>query len=453
MNRNGLRRLTVALALAAAGVVPLAHATDGYFANGYGMKSIGMGGAAVAVAQEPFGGAVNPGAMSFLGNEVQVGISWFSPRRDAERTGSGQAGIDGRADSDSRHFFIPEFGINWKYRPNLAFGVTVYGNGGMNTDYPGGQIGAQSACGAFRGGQGAPYNLLCGSGRLGVDLIQVMVAPYASWQAVGGHSFGIAPIFAYQRFKAEGLQAFDNPALSNSPGDVTNKGHDSSTGVGVRIGYMGQITPQFAVGAVYSSKVSMGEFDKYKGLFAENGGFDIPSSYAIGVAFRPTPQWLVALDYERIRYDDIASVNNPGMLIGFCAPPQLGGAGQRQYCLGAGSGAGFGWQPVDVWKIGIQYAVNEALTLRAGYNHSDDPITSRDITFNIIAPGVVKDQWTLGLTYRLDRDSELTGALMYAQRNDISGPSLLIGFGAPPTTTEKIGMKEYQAGIGYTRRF
>ncbi len=41
-----------------------AFATDGYFANGYGMKSIGMGGAAIAVAQEPFGGAVNPGAMS-----------------------------------------------------------------------------------------------------------------------------------------------------------------------------------------------------------------------------------------------------------------------------------------------------------------------------------------------------------------------------------------------------
>ena len=106
------------------------------------MKSIGMGGAAIAVAQEPFGGAVNPGAMSFLDNQWQLGVAWFSPHRSAERTGSGQAGIDGSVDSGSTNFFIPEFGVNWKYSPELALGVTVYGNGGMNTDYPGGQISA-----------------------------------------------------------------------------------------------------------------------------------------------------------------------------------------------------------------------------------------------------------------------------------------------------------------------
>ncbi len=66
-----------------------AQATDGYFANGYGMNAVGMGGAAVAVALEPFGGAVNPGAMSFLDSQWQVGLSWFSPDRSASRKGSG----------------------------------------------------------------------------------------------------------------------------------------------------------------------------------------------------------------------------------------------------------------------------------------------------------------------------------------------------------------------------
>ena len=144
------RHTALCLALAAAGMASqTAFATDGYFANGYGMKSIGMGGAAVAVAQEPFGGAVNPGAMSFLGNEWQLGVSWFSPHRSASRTGSGLANIDASVDSDSTNFFIPEFGVNWKYSPDLALGVTVYGNGGMNTDYPGGQISNLSACTNF----------------------------------------------------------------------------------------------------------------------------------------------------------------------------------------------------------------------------------------------------------------------------------------------------------------
>jgi long-chain fatty acid transport protein len=394
MQRRKLKALCLAIALA--GISPqAAQATDGYFANGYGLKSIGMGGAAVAVAQEPFGGAVNPGAMSFLGNEWQLGLAWFSPTRAASRTGSGPAGIDGSADSGSTNFFIPEVGVNWKYRPDLAFGMTVFGNGGMNTNYPGGQIPAQSACGAIRQGQGAPYNLLCGSGNLGVDMSQLLIAPYVSWQPVKGQSIGIAPVIAYQRFRAEGLQAFDNPGLSLSPGNVTNNGYSDSWGVGVRVGYMGQFTDQFAFGAAYASKISMGNFDQYKGLFAQDGGFDIPSNFTVGVAFRPTNQWLIALDYERIYYDDAPSVNNPSAYIGNCAPPQLGGLGQRNYCLGGSSGAGFGWQNIDVWKLGIQYAVNDQWTLRGGYNHSDNPITPADVTFNILATGVVKDQAAL----------------------------------------------------------
>lgn len=442
-------RLLVALIAAA----PLAaQATDGYFANGYGMKSNGMGGAAIAVAQEPFGGAVNPGAMSFLGNEWQFGVAWFSPHRNASRTGSGAANIDGNVDSGSNNFFIPEVAVNWKYSPNLALGVTVYGNGGMNTDYPGGQIPVQSACGQFRQGQGAPYNLLCGSGNLGVDLSQLMIAPYASWQFVKGQSVGIAPIIAYQRFKAEGLQAFDNPGFSSSPGKVTNNGYDDSWGVGVRVGYMGQFTEQFAVGAAYASKISMGNFDKYKGLFAQDGGFDIPSSFTVGAAFRPTNQWLIALDYERIFYDDVPSVNNPSNVIGYCPPPPQG-PGQRGYCLGAGNGAGFGWQNIDVWKIGVQYTMNDQWAFRAGYNHSDNPIRPEDVTINILAPGVVKDQYTLGATYRIDKLSEITGAFMYAANNSVTGPSLFVGFGLPPTTTDSIQMKEYQLGIAYNRKF
>ena len=438
-------RLILALVAAA----PLAaQATDGYFANGYGMKSNGMGGAAAAVAMEPFGGAVNPGAMSFLGNEWQLGVSWFSPHRDASRTGSGTAGIDGYADSGSTNFFIPEFGVNWKYSPDLAFGVTVYGNGGMNTDYPGGQIPAQSACPGFNPRPG-PYNLLCGNGNLGVDLMQLMIAPYASWQFTKGQSIGITPVISYQRFKAEGLQAFDNPFLSTSPGNVTNNGYSDSWGVGVRIGYMGQFTDQFAIGAAWQSKISMGNFDGYKGLFAQQGGFDIPSNFVVGIAVRPTNQWLIALDYERIYYDDSVSVSNPGALIFNCAQ------GQRANCMGGDNGAGFGWQNVDVWKIGVQYMLDDKWTLRAGFNHTDNPIRPQDVTFNIIAPGVVKDQYSAGVTYKIDRGSEITGAFMYAANNSVTGPSLFAGFFPPPAPpiTETIAMKEYLLGIAYSRRF
>ncbi len=284
--------------------------------------------------------------------------------------------------------------------------------------------------------------------------MQLMIAPYVSWQFVKGHSVGITPVVAYQRFKAEGLQLFDNPVFSTSPGSVTNNGYDDSWGFGVRIGYMGQLTDWLAIGGAWQSKISMGNFDKYQGLFAQQGGFDIPSTFTVGIGVRPVKELLFAVDYQRIYYDDAPSVNNPSANIFSCLPPELGGPGLRSYCLGGDTGAGFGWQNVDVWKIGVQYDINDAWTLRAGYNHTDNPIRPQDVTFNILAPGVVQNQYSVGATWRIDKVSEITGAFMYAANNSVTGPSLFAPFDPVlASTTDSIQMKEYLLGIAYNRKF
>jgi long-chain fatty acid transport protein len=439
-------------------MLPLAaHATDGYFSHGYGMKAKGMAGAAVAVAQDAFGGANNPATMAFAPTQLDIGVDVFSPHRRAERTGGDAFGLSGSATSDSNYFGIPELGYNRMLRPDLALGVTVYGNGGMNTDYPGDQLPSPGGCGPMTGpGTGfnpapGPYNLLCGNGRLGVDLSQLVVAPTLAWKFHPRHSVGIAPLFAYQRFRLEGLQAFDtSPGLSTSPGSVTNRGYDSSTGWGVRVGYYGEFTPQFALGVTWQSRISMGNLDKYKGLFAEQGGFDIPSNYGVGIALRPTPQWLVALDYERINYSDAKSVNNRSALILSCA-----GQLDASTCLGGSNGAGFGWQDVDVLKLGVQYQLSAQWTVRAGYNHSDNPIQPQDVTFNILAPGVMKDHGTLGATWRWDARNELTGAAMYAFSNSVQGPSLFNRFFPPGAANmqEKIEMYEWSIGLQWAHYF
>ncbi len=442
-------KLIAALAAAAPFI---AHATDGYFSHGYGMVAKGMGGASLAVTGSAFGGANNPATMAFSGDTFEVGIDLFSPWRTAERTGAPDfVGLNGSADSGSNYFGIPEIAYNHMANANLSYGITVYGNGGMNTDYSGGQLASPGACGPATGpGTGfnpapGPYNLLCGNGRLGVDLSQLIVAPSVAFRFAPGQSIGVAPLFAYQRFKAEGLQAFEG--LSTSPGDVTNRGYDNSTGWGVRIGYYGRLTPQVAIGASYASKMDMSEFDKYKGLFAEGGGFDIPSHYGVGIAFEPTPELQVALDYERINYSDSRSVNNPSAQILQCA------GGDASACLGGSNGAGFGWRDVDVWKLGVQYRVDPRLTVRAGYNLTDNPIRPEDVTFNILAPGVVRHHITAGATWALDRDSALTFAGMYAFDNDVTGPSLFNAFAPGLTMQEKIKMHEYSLGIQYARRF
>jgi long-chain fatty acid transport protein len=457
MNRSWIAATLVAMGFALPGV---AFATDGYFSHGYGMKAKGMGGASTAVAQDAFGGANNPATMAFVGNQFAIGVDWFSPHRSAERTGSpAGANLDGSVDSGSTNFFIPEFGLNYMVSPNLALGVTVYGNGGMNTNYPTGQINTPSGtgtCNFFQTGGLAPaqpnYNLLCGNGSLGVDLSQLIVAPTLAWKFLEGHSIGIAPLFAYQRFKAEGLQAFAGLSTTFNPGtganyNLTNNGYDSSTGWGVRVGYYGNITDQIQIGASYSSKIGMGKFGKYSGLFAQQGSFDIPSNWSLGVAFRPTRDWLLALDYERINYSEIDSIHNPSSLILQCA------GGNQSTCLGGASGAGFGWQSVNVFRLGVQYVLSQQWTLRAGYNYTQNPIQPQNVTFNILAPGVVQNHLTLGATWSWDQRNELTGAFMYAFQNDVTGPSLFNAFLGTTTIQEKIQMYEWSLGVQWAYKF
>jgi long-chain fatty acid transport protein len=445
-----MRRKLLA-AVAAAALSPCAaYATDGYFPHGHGMKAKGMGGAAMAMTSDAFGGADNPATRVFVGSRLDVGADWFRPDRSAKREGSaGGAGfLDGAAEgNETQNFIVPEFGFNTMLRPDLSLGISVVGHGGMNTDYPSGQL-DQGIC---QGGapNGVRVNLLCGTGNLGVDLAQVVFAPTLAYRFAPGHSLGVSPLVAYQRFKAYGLDAFK--PISSDPDNLTNRGYDDSWGAGVRIGYYGRVTQALAVGAAYATKIDMQEFDKYRGLFAEQGDFDIPENYGFGIAFTATPKLMIAADYMRINYSKVASVGNPSNQPG-CAPSFPVGPGVGPGCLGAsGSSIGFGWQDVNVVKLGVEYHWDSRLTLRAGYNHSDNPIEARDVTFNILAPGVVQDHLTLGFTYGLSKTAEVTMAYMHAFENSVSGPANNPYFNVGGTET--LTMSEDSLGIAFGWKF
>ncbi len=412
-----MRKTQLLIALAAAGVAGSATATDGYFSHGYGMTAKGMGGAATAMAEDTFGGANNPASMVWVGDRIDLGADLFSPNRSAERSGGG---LDGSVNSGMKYFLIPEFGYNRMINPDLSLGVSVYGNGGMNTSYAGGQIN----CGF------GPANLLCGSGTLGVNLMQLIIAPTAAYKINESNSIGISPLFGYQLFKATGLQAFGG--LSSDPANLSNRGDsDDASGWGVRVGWQGKITSNVTLGAAYASKIAMSRFSKYSGLFAEQGDFDIPENYNLGVAFQAMPNLTVALDYQRINYSDVNSIGNPSS--------GLGGP------LGAANGPGFGWQDINVWKLGVEYKMDDKITLRAGYNHTDNPIQSSDAMFNILAPGVVQDHITLGMSYAVNKTSDLTVSYMHAFENSVTGPD---GLGAGGN--DKIKMYQDSLGVAYS---
>ena len=282
----------------------------------------------------------------------------------------------------------------------------------------------------------------CGSGSLGVNLIQLIVAPTVAYKFTPQNSVGASLLLGYQRFSMQGIQSFDNapgfPPFTGAPGSVTNRGDDTATGAGVRVGYQGHFGNTFSIGAAYSSKVGMSKFDKYKGLFAGGGGFDIPANYNVGVAVKPMADLTLAMDYGRILYSGVPAVGNQSLPV---AP------------LGASNGPGFGWKDINVLKLGLAWNMNADLTLRVGYNRGDNPVTPSNVTFNILAPGVTTVHYTAGFSYATAKDSEVTGALMYAPRVTVTGPSLFNGFMGGAAGNETIGMRQSSLGLAYSRKF
>lgn len=396
--------------------LPSARATDGYFQHGYGVKSQGIGGVGIALPQDGLAAASNPAGTALVGNRLDAGLTWFAPSRGADVTAPNPRA--GSYDGDGkRNFLLPEVGFTRQISSALGVGLALYGNGGMNTSYR----------------NGVP---LFGTGEAGVNLEQLFISPSVAWKPAERHSIGAAVNFAYQRFEAKGLGNFD-PAFTTSPGSVTNRGVDTSTGWGLRLGWIGEVAPGLRLGATWSSKIRASKFDKYKGLFADGGSFDIPENYGLGLAYAATPAVTFAADLVSIRYGGVKSISLPLANIG---------AG-----LGAPNGAGFGWKDVLVVKLGVSYTHSSKLTLRAGYNRSDQPIPASQTLFNILAPAVVQDHLTLGATWVLDGGNELSVSYAHAFRKTVSGSgSIPAAFGGGEAN---IRLSENILGAAYAWKF
>jgi long-chain fatty acid transport protein len=396
-----------------------ASATNGYFSHGYGVKAQGLAGVGIALPQDGLAAAINPAGTAFVGDRLDLGVTWFRPSRGAEISGN-RAGLDGSFPAnDSQNFFIPEIGYVTQLDQNWALGVAVYGNGGMNTDYG-----------------NNPFRAFGASGSAGVNLEQLFVSPSVAYKITEDHAIGLAVNFAYQRFKAQGIQPF--AAFSSDSANFSNRGTDSSSGWGVRLGYTGRITPDVTIGLTWASKTRTSDFDKYGGLFAQGGGFDIPANFGGGVAWKATRQLTLAADVQRIQYSGVDSVGNP--LAKLFAGNFFGSA----------SGPGFGWKDVTVGKIGVAYDIDD-WTLRGGYSYATQPIPGSQTFLNILAPGVVQNHLSIGATWRNGKSGELSLAYTHAFRKTVSGSDSI-----PPNLgggEADIHLSEDILGVAYGWKF
>ncbi len=417
-----------------------AFATNGYFSHGYGLKAKSMGGVGVAAPLDSLAAATNPAGMATIGNRYDLGVDYFRPVRTVTGTnvaeGNGALNAsDFNARSSVNDFFIPEIGYNTMLSDHLAVGVSIVGNGGMNSTYRNKNF--------FDVGPTKDQNA-----SVGVDLSQLIILPTlaykihstnSSGKVTATNSFGVSPILAYQVFKAFGLGDFGSFGFSKDPNYLTDKGHETSYGAGIRLGWQGHFfDDRLSLGATWASKAYMTPFEDYRGLFAEGGDFDIPENYAIGITMKPTQNLLMAFDIEKILYSEVASIGNrtpPSCFAGVIGCTASQPVGENR--LGGDTGLGFGWRDMTVYKLGIAYQSSKQWTWRGGFNYGESPIPNDQLLFNLLAPGTVEAHLTLGFTYSPDSKTEWTVSYMHAFNNKQTCAAGTIDISTNPATGDR----------------
>jgi len=218
----------------------------------------------------------------------------------------------------------------YKFNRKLYVGMSFAGVGGGGTRYT-----KLSPLG---------FNFLNPVGRtgisdtLGMNYALAHMSMTAAYKVNKKHTIAASPVIGLQTFRAFGLGVFQ--PFSSDPENLTGRGNDFAYGAGIRLGWQGKMTDWLTLGAAYSSKIYFTKFDKYKGLFAEQGSMDTPEDVGLGFSLKPIKDLTIAFDWKRVFYSDVRAIGNP-----------IENLAATEGFLGEAGGAGFGCCKGRSWPL------------------------------------------------------------------------------------------------------
>jgi long-chain fatty acid transport protein len=444
----------VAFCLFAAGN---AFATNGYFTHGIGTKNKAMAGSGIALPEDAIDVTNNPAVAPFVGDHLVFGAAVFSPIRKYSTTDSLLNGNFGaftigpnNLNSKSKYFVIPHISKSWQLSNDSAWALSFYGRGGMNTDWKGGT----ATFDHDRDGVPTTFPGTFGAGNAGVNFSQAFLDITWGKKLNDRFSLGISAVLVAQMFKSTGIGTFapftETFAASGGtqfPDSLTNNGHDWSFGGGLKVGLHAPLSDSFSFGLAYQTKIYMNKWGDYSDLFAEQGDFDVPADLKFGVTFHANEDLAFNFDFEYIWFSQVDAVGNSISNLFTC--PTVNPLGtDLSNCLGGDNGAGFGWDNMAVYKVGMAWTAGQDWTWRAGYSYGKQPIPESEMTFNILAPAVIESHITAGFTLSRVKNREWNVALMIAPNKSVTGPQNF-----DPTQDVTLKMHQWELEVSYGMRF
>lgn len=357
-----IKRIAACIAAMGAFAPGLALATNGMIMEGYGPIATGMGGAAMAYDNGTAALANNPATLALMadGRRIDVMVGYVGP--DVKTA-------PGIGESSADAFYMPAFGFV-KKQGEFAYGVGVYGQGGMGTEYAGGDM-AQ-----------------VGVGRVIFPLV---------WQAsprlnVGG---SIDVVWAGMDLVVQGY-GID----FKDDSDFTGKAKGYS--LAAKLGFTYRLNDAFTVGGVYQTA---GNLPDLKGGGYKVTGFDMPAMIGLGFAWQASERLMAAADIKQILWNDSMNTVTIHMPGGGMAPFQQD------------------WDNQTVVALGLSWKFSDSLTGRVGYNHGKNPIP--DALVSYLWPAIVEDHYTAGFGYAFDKRSQINFALSYAPEVSVTGTGMM----------------------------
>ncbi|MDF3047615.1 MAG: Exported protein of unknown function [Candidatus Midichloriaceae bacterium] len=396
--------------IASLSILNSANATNGYFMSGYGSK-LGTSGAGVAKAMDATDGYSNPALLARAPSNFFVALGMFHPKRfkDTSATppqsilGGAPAGnpIAGKQWSKSNNFPDGSIAVSWN-KDKYSVGFSITGSGGMNTDYQNPRIN--------------PAVISSNSYDMGVNYRIINFTPALAMPIMNKQiSIGIAPIISYSDFRSTSA----NSTFAETSG---NNKTDRAWGVGARLGFDWKMTNELTFAAAGQIPTYYQRFDKYKDILKSS--FNYPANATVGFAWDATKDTTLMLDYQYIHYKGTKLLKDN---------PQNGG---------------FGWDNMNIFKVGIEHNFKDWLTARAGYSYGKSPISKEVVFANVIAPAVVEHHISGGLKYKTSKSKAVSLSGYYVpmkKMTDSGAGDLYSNFGK----NTQIGMRQFGIQVSY----
>ena len=446
------------MAVISALLAPLAAwATNGMNLEAYGPIAGGMGGAAFAYDNGTAAVMNNPATLGMMeeGSRLDVAVGSLGPDISSAMDGMPDA------NSSASAFYMPAVG--WvKKRGALAYGVGVFAQGGMGTEYDTNSFLAAGSNETVRSEVGLGRFLIPLSYRVN-DRFNIAGSLDYIWasmdlkMALSGAQFGdmLAPAYggAQEYGTASGSMVDSMMGMVGTALDPTGPvnwarfdfsnnsaflGEAYGNGFAGKLGFTYRIGSRWTVGATYHAKTRLGDMTTGNAEVSMNVNMDLglagggastgytavaipvsgkisvknfqwPETYGIGAAFQATDRIMIAADVKRIGWASVmknfemrfvADANQAN-------PLAAGFAGQTLDAVMFQD-----WEDQTVIALGASFQTTGELVLRVGYNGSTNP--GPDKYLNPLFPATIENNYTFGGGYDINKSSSVNASFTYS---------------------------------------